>query len=159
MAFFTETELWDKTRAELKEICAELSVNYKVKDTKETLIDLVLDKQEELEDEVDEVEPEKEVPVGAAAARDGGVVYLNTQVSSVRVGDGIENGISVSCGANSGNFPVVGKTVEEVADFLREALNIDVQSSPLVNGRAVGNDFVLSSGDSLEYTKAAGRKG
>ena len=67
--------------------------------------------------------------------------------------------IHVSCGASSGNFPVAGKSVKEVGDFLREVLNVDRLSTGLVNGKEVGADYVLKSGDNLEYLKPAGKKG
>ena len=67
--------------------------------------------------------------------------------------------IHVSCGASSGNFPVEGKTVKEVGDFLREVLNVDRLSTGLVNGKEVGADYVLQNGDNLEFLKPAGKKG
>lgn len=67
--------------------------------------------------------------------------------------------INVSCGASSGSFPVVGKTVREVGEFLREVLNVDRLSTGLVNGKEVSADYVLKSGDNLEFLKPAGRKG
>lgn len=71
----------------------------------------------------------------------------------------IEVGIAVSCGAASGNFPVVGRTVGQVVSFLAEALNIESSSYPVVNGSAVSNDYVLKPGDVLEFVKTAGNKG
>jgi hypothetical protein len=67
--------------------------------------------------------------------------------------------IHVSCGASSGSFPVMGKTVREVGEFLREVLNVDRLSTGLVNGKEVSADYVLKSGDRLEFLKPAGRKG
>jgi hypothetical protein len=67
--------------------------------------------------------------------------------------------IHVSCGASSGNFPVEGKTVKEVGDFLREVLNVDRLSTGLVNGKEVGADYILQNGDNLEFLKPAGKKG
>jgi len=67
--------------------------------------------------------------------------------------------IHVSCGASSGNFPVAGKTVKDVGDFLREVLNVDRLSTGLVNGKAVDADYVLKNGDNLEFLKPAGKKG
>lgn len=67
--------------------------------------------------------------------------------------------IHVSCGASSGNFPVAGKTVKEVGDFLREVLNVDELSTGIVNGNAVDADYKLKEGDNLEYLKPAGKKG
>jgi len=67
--------------------------------------------------------------------------------------------IHVSCGASSGNFPVAGKTVKDVGDFLREVLNVDRLSTGLVNGKEVDADYVLKNGDNLEFLKPAGKKG
>jgi hypothetical protein len=67
--------------------------------------------------------------------------------------------IHVSCGASSGNFPVAGKTVKDVGDFLIEVLNVDRLSTGLVNGKAVDADYVLKNGDNLEFLKPAGKKG
>ena len=67
--------------------------------------------------------------------------------------------IHVSCGASSGNFPVAGKTVKDVGDFLREVLNVDRLSTGLVNGKAVEADYTLKDGDNLEFLKPAGKKG
>ena len=67
--------------------------------------------------------------------------------------------IHVSCGASTGSFPVMGKTVREVGEFLREVLNVDRLSTGLVNGKEVDAGYVLKSGDRLEFLKPAGRKG
>lgn len=67
--------------------------------------------------------------------------------------------IKVSCGASSGRFPVVGKEVAAVSAFLSEVLNIDATADPIVNGEEVDGDYTLNDGDTLEFTKRAGRKG
>lgn len=67
--------------------------------------------------------------------------------------------IQVSCGASSGAFPVIDRTVKEVGDFLREVLNVDKLSTGLVNGQEVSADYKLKPGDSLEFLKPAGKKG
>jgi molybdopterin converting factor small subunit len=67
--------------------------------------------------------------------------------------------ILVSCGAAYGNFPVVGKTVGSVAEFLREVLNVDRMSQGVVNGKQVEDSYRLKEGDNLEFLKPAGRKG
>lgn len=67
--------------------------------------------------------------------------------------------IHVSCGASSGNFPVVGRSVLEVGEFLREVLNVDQLSTGLVNGKEAGGSYVLKEGDHLEFLKPAGKKG
>lgn len=67
--------------------------------------------------------------------------------------------IQVSCGASTGSFPVIGRTVKEVGELLREVLNVDKLSTGLVNGKDSSADYVLKSGDTLEFLKPAGKKG
>jgi len=67
--------------------------------------------------------------------------------------------IRVSCGASSGNFAVVGKTVKVAGQFLREVLNVSKLSTGLVNGKEVGPEYIIKDGDSLEFLKPAGKKG
>ena len=67
--------------------------------------------------------------------------------------------VQVSCGANSLNAPVVGKTVAEVGEFMREVLNVDKLSTGMVNGNEVAGTYQLKAGDVLEFLKPAGRKG
>lgn len=67
--------------------------------------------------------------------------------------------MQVSCGASSGRFPVVGRTVAEVGEFLREVLNVSKLSTGLVNGKEIAGDYVLQEGDVLEFLKPAGKKG
>ena len=67
--------------------------------------------------------------------------------------------VHVSCGASSGNFPVAGRSVKEVGEFLREVLNVDRLSTGLVNGKDVDADYTIKPGDHLEFLKPAGKKG
>ena len=67
--------------------------------------------------------------------------------------------VRVSCGASSGNFPVVGKSVKDVGQFLREVLNVSKLSTGLVNGKEVGPEYIVKDGDNLEFLKPAGKKG
>lgn len=67
--------------------------------------------------------------------------------------------VQVSCGASTGRFPVTGRTVAEVGEFLREVLNVSKLSTGLVNGKEVDGTYVLKEGDVLEYLKPAGKKG
>jgi phage terminase large subunit-like protein len=76
-----------------------------------------------------------------------------------KVGDKCTTAISVSCGANSGKFPVTGKSVAAVGEFLREVLNVDRLAEGLVNGKKVEGNYILQPGDTLEYLKPAGQKG
>ena len=73
--------------------------------------------------------------------------------------DRLSTTIQVTCGASTGNFPVTGRTVAEVGEFLREVLNVDKLSSGMVNGTQVDGDYKLKAGDNLEFLKPAGKKG
>lgn len=101
----------------------------------------------------------------AAIAPKAPVTAIQFQASSIltkptaKFGDKTTTTINVSCGASSGNFPVVGKTVKEVGDFLREVLNVDRLSTGLVNGQEVSPEYVLTEKDNLEFLKPAGQKG
>jgi len=78
---------------------------------------------------------------------------------SARFGSKTTTTIHVSCGASSGQFPVAGKSVREVGEFLREVLNVDRISTGLVNGKEADAGYILKTGDRLEFLKPAGRKG
>jgi len=73
--------------------------------------------------------------------------------------DRLSTTIQVSCGASTGRFPVTGRSVAEVGEFLREVLNVDKLSSGLINGKEVPADYILKAGDNLEFLKPAGKKG
>lgn len=67
--------------------------------------------------------------------------------------------IKISSGASSGRFPVAGRSVAQIKDFLGDVLNIDKNSNAVVNGEKVSNSYELEEGDSLEFVKRAGTKG
>lgn len=62
-------------------------------------------------------------------------------------------------GVNTLQADLAGKTVTEVREMLSQALNIDPEATPLVNGDGVGEDYVLQADDELEFVKASGTKG
>lgn len=141
-------DLRDMTRAELREICGQKGLDCTTKTLHEDLVQKIIEKMK-----LDEARQASGSPDGDPVT---GVIAT---VGSFVVEDNVRSYISVSCGASSGNFLVVGKTVSEVSDFLSEALNIDTLSEPVVNGVQVGPMYVLKSGDSLEFVKLAGKKG
>jgi hypothetical protein len=98
---------------------------------------------------------EKEKPVTAAQFKMSSVMTK----PSAKVGDKTTTTIQVSCGANSADFPVSGKSVGAVQEFLKEVLNIDRLAEGQVGGAGVKSDYVLKEGDVLEFIKPAGRKG
>lgn len=67
--------------------------------------------------------------------------------------------IQISCGASSGRFPLVGRSVAEIGELLREVLNVSKLSTGLVNGQEVDGHYVVKEGDVLEFLKPAGQKG
>lgn len=143
--------LRDKTRAELREICAKRGIECTTKTLHEDLVQSI----------VESIKEEEEAAAEAASTyeNDDPIVAMTSTVSSFVVNDEIKSYISISCGASQGNFLVVGKSVSEVAEFLSEVLNIDKLSEPVVNGDPVGPMYILKSGDSLEFVKLAGKKG
>jgi len=61
--------------------------------------------------------------------------------------------------ANQDYFDLEGKTVGTVRKNLREVFNIPGDAEALISGKAVGDDFILEGGQSLEFVKEAGVKG
>lgn len=176
---FTREELETKTSKILKRICIdELKLPGLSKKGKGVVIDAMLshyatlDNSMELvdvkddeyddgnnDDEYDENNENNEVksnnPIKALSFN------LNSIMTKPNANFGNKNitTIHVSCGASSGEFPVAGRTVFEISEFLREALNVSRMSIGLVNGKEVKDDYIVQSGDNVEYLKPAGQKG
>jgi len=154
---YTREELGNKTVKELKNMCVyELEIPGFTKKRKDDVIDAIMAKcGAETSGEAAEI----------TAEESGGIEGIEFKASSTLERPEADFGfktstvIHVSCGASSGKFPVVGKSVAEVGEFLREVLNVDKLSTGLVNGQEVAGDYILDSGDHLEYLKPAGKKG
>jgi hypothetical protein len=150
---FTREQLEGKTSKELKRMCVyELNIPGMTKKDKPTVINAIMAKY----------------GVGAsvsAAAPTGSVAGVEATMRSVitkpsgAFGSRTTTTLHVTCGASSGNFPVVGRSVKQVGEFLREVLNVDRLSTGLVNGKEVDGDYILAQGDNLEFLKPAGKKG
>lgn len=54
---------------------------------------------------------------------------------------------------------LAGRTVADVRQALRQALNISPQAVAVVDGREVGEGFILLAGQQLEFVRLAGEKG
>jgi hypothetical protein len=55
---------------------------------------------------------------------------------------------------------VKGISLTDALDFLlKDAFNISDLNTGLINGKSVSGDYVLKSGDNLEFLKPAGEKG
>ncbi len=66
--------------------------------------------------------------------------------------------IPVTHGANHALFRVVGKSVGNVRRCLTTVFNIPQEALALVGGYAVGADYLLQTGDRLEFLVRQGRK-
>jgi hypothetical protein len=158
MATFTREQLEAKTAVELKRMCVdELAIPGMTKKPKDVVIAAILDKFG--------AAPTARMAAAPAAPAAGAMSGVQFQAHSVVTkpdapfGGKTSTTIQVSCGASTGSFPVAGRSVAQVGEFLREVLNVDKLSTGLVNGSEVGADYVLKPGDTLEFLKPAGKKG
>jgi hypothetical protein len=154
---YSREDLNSMTSKGLKKMAfRQLGISGLSKESKDVVVDAIIAHQ----DGGAVVAPKK-----AKAAASGPIQGLNFSGSSILsnksapFGQKTTTTIHVSCGASSGAFPVQGKTVREVGEFLREVLNVDRLSTGLVNGKEVDASYVLKNGDRLEFLKPAGRKG
>lgn len=168
-SIYTQENLEKKTVRELREMCKKLKITGMSKKRKDIIISAIL--------ETKASKPAARSVSPSSGASQGHLSNLKKSTSQepvtraqfvmssvltkpgARPGDKCDTTISVSCGANQGDFPVVGKTVGAVAEFLREVLNVDRMAEPLVNGEKVDREYVLQTDDNLEFLKPAGKKG
>lgn len=147
MPKFTRDELEEKTVRELRWLCADYEIQGVSKKRKDVIIDMIIEKL-----------GEDRAATGRISAVEG---FFTSQLTKPheKPGNKTTTTIRVSCGASSGQFDVAGRKVGEVADFLREVLNVSKMASGVVNGEAVEDSYVLKPGDVLEFLKPAGKKG
>ena len=144
-------ELEVKTVDELRSMCSRFGIVGMSKKRKDIIIDALLAYYKK---------DAKAAPAGSQNLDEMRSVFHSKVTSpSASAGSKTTTTILVSCGAAYGNFPVVGKTVGAVAEFLREVLNVDRMSRGVVNGKEVEDSYRLKEGDNLEFLKPAGRKG
>ena len=150
---FTREQLEARTSKDLKNMCVyELNLPGLTKKDKDTVINAILASYG----------AKAAVAPSAAAGPVTGVEFTGRSVITkpgASFGQRATTTLHVSCGASSGNFPVVGRSVKQVGEFLREVLNVDKLSTGLVNGKEVDADYILKQGDNLEFLKPAGKKG
>jgi hypothetical protein len=152
---YTREQLEAKTARELKNLCVyDLHIPGMTKKRKDVIIDAILELHGRPVTKVSLSKPEKgpmkaiEFTAQSTITKPGAPFGHKTTTT-----------VHVSCGASSGNFPVAGRTVKEIGEFLREVLNVDRLSTGLVNGKTVDGDYVVKPGDNLEFLKPAGKKG
>ena len=159
---YTRDQLESMTVRDLKDMCAyELDMPGYSKKPKHSVIDDILSRYGTKSAKASvgsKASVGPKVAVGPMTGVEFGAESIMTKPGE-SFGARISTTIHVSCGATSGNFPVVGRTISAVGEFLREVLNVDKLSTGLVNGKEVSPDYVLKNGDNLEFLKPAGRKG
>lgn len=156
MAQYKRETLEAKTVRDLRQLVVKLGIPGFTKKPKAVIIDAIMAKYGVAGE-----------TTSAAVAADGPAALSGVEATfqssvtkpGLKKGDRLSTTVQVSCGASSGRFPVVGRTVAEVGDFLREVLNVDKLSTGLVNGKEVEGSYQLKTGDTLEFLKPAGKKG
>jgi len=161
MSYKKET-LEAKTSKELKRMCTHrLGLPGMWKKTKDEVIDAIMAKYAN-------APGKKSRRAAAAAVKEDAPIPLGSIAGTFRssitkpdapFGFKTSTTVQVTCGANTGKFPVSGRKVSEVGEFLREVLNVSKLSTGIVNGKAVDGDYIIKDGDVVEFLKPAGRKG
>jgi hypothetical protein len=70
-----------------------------------------------------------------------------------------QNQVRVLYGVHSLEASLAGRTVADVRQALRQALNISPQAMAIVDGREVEESAILLAGQQLEFVRLAGEKG
>lgn len=155
MVYISREELNEKSVIELRELCKKYNITGVSKERKSNIIDYIMNYYENCKSHTKESKKET-----VAINNDKKPGIISTNIYSVLNEDNTYKSIvSVSSGAASGNYMVVGKTTGYVKELYKEILNIDTTAEPIVNGEKVLNSYVLKSGDVLEFLKPAGVKG
>ena len=153
MARYKKETLEGKTVKELRRLVVDLGIPGFTKKPKATIVDAIFAKHGV--GAASSATISKSAPISQVAFEGESVITK----PSAPFGSKTSTTIRVSCGASSGKFPVTGKTVKEVGEFLREVLNVSRLSTGLVNGKEVQADYTLKAGDVVEFLKPAGKKG
>jgi len=151
---FTQEQLEEKTVAELRELCKKYDITGQSKARKDDIVDEIMSFYNGLEPEGNGSnknnvnEPQEKIP------------YVNAHLHSyLDKNDNYQSLITVSCGAASGNYPLVGRTVGFVKATYREIFNIEDDANGVVNGSEKADSYILKSGDNVEFIRKAGTKG
>lgn len=157
MKNYTKTEMNDMTVVALRELCKTYGITGMSKARKDIII-LAISEYYKIVETPATTTTTSTSPV--VANDNGKLPYLNANIHSfIEDDNSYKSLISVSCGAASSNYPVVGKSVGYVKSTFREILNIETESNSVVNGSEVAESYVLKSGDTLEFVRKAGTKG
>ena len=158
---YTQEYLNEKTAAELRAMCKNLGILGMSKKRKDILVAAIFTNESAekiTSNKITKVTPVKIANSGPVTAAQFGLQSILTSPNAQK-GNKTTTTIQVSCGANTSEFPVVGKTVGAVQEFLKEVLNIDRIATGQINGKSAEANYILAEGDVLEFIKPAGRKG
>lgn len=156
MARYKRETLEGKTVVDLRQLVVKLGIPGQTKKTKSVIVDAIMAKYGGASESASVT---ADGPSTGSISGISGTIQSSITKPSLAKGQRLSTTIQVSCGASSGSFPVTGRSVAEVGDFLREVLNVDKLSTGLVNGKEVAGDYKLKAGDTLEFLKPAGKKG
>ena len=151
MRTYSVDQLNNMTVVELREICRDNGIPKMAKARKDVIVAALSNFYG----------GQNQVQATPAAQTDTSrIPYVTANVHSfLKKDNSYQSMISVSCGAASSNYPVVGRTVGFIKATYREILNIDAAAGGVVNGKNVEDSYVLRSGDNLEFVRQAGTKG
>lgn len=162
---YTKDELNTWTVDNLRDFCKNLEIPKMSKQRKDVIISEILAKQGGVSNnDIVQISVANSTVSGTPAKDDRPIVNMVAVMNMNASNPSDKNSkmnttIHVSCGASSGNFSVVGKSVGEVAAKLKGVLNISNISVGIVNGKEVSDGYLLKDGDNLEFIKPAGTKG
>jgi hypothetical protein len=136
-------------------MCRDQGISGMSKQRKDDVIEALMNNQ----DEVEENELPEPGPVVGGAKGVSGTFFTTLTDPEAPEGQRTTTTVRVSCGASSDFFNVAGKSVAAVAALLKDAFSISDLTTGLVNGKSVRGEYILKSGDNLEFLKPAGDKG
>lgn|GEM_PF-5457254 len=139
MKVYSETELHNKTKLGLRDVCREVGAEFSNDKSNPQLIEAIL-----------AVQQKKQQP---QQFPDGQTVGKGKKKSPDEPGH-----VRVTSGATSQIFQIAGQTIKAAMGDLRGLLNIDPAAKPFVNGVEVETSYTLQDGDQLELVKKSGDK-
>lgn len=155
-AKWTKEALEGNTVSALREMCKDLQIPGMSKKRKDVIIAAIVAKKSRT----------RSTAVAVETTDPDSITGVECSVKSIMNKPGASYGritstvtVSVSCGASSGKYPVVGKKLGAVAEFLREVLNIPSTPKMLVNGKEANASYIIEETDVIEFMKPSGRKG
>ena len=150
MASYTKSALEAMTADALREICKKEGITGVSKKRKDIIIDLLM--------EASISTPAASTSSSSAPSAPKAAITNGVDCTITKHGTN-QAKIHISCGANSSKYDVAGKTVAQVEALLKDIMNVPSLASSIVNGTSVTGNYVLQSGDALEFIKPAGTKG